>query len=695
MNKKAAFHEFIFTYKPHIIVGTETWLSPDISNNEVISAEWNYNIYRKDRPDSYGGVMIAISKQINSHEITALQTNCELLWTQVAIGNRNKLYIGAYYRPHVGDQNSIDELNLSLQKLNETTKDVEIWLIGDFNAPCINWESMSLFTNRTHVTAHSSLIDVMQEHGLEQIVNQPTRHQNILDLFFLNHPSVKHTIDILPGLGDHDIVCVDIEMRSKINKQNPRQIYLYYRADWDSIKEDLTNLLHSSDFSSTDTKTVDELWIKFKDTILHSVRSHIPHKLTRTRCDLPWLTSDIRKQIKKRNKLYHQYKTSHLPEIRSRFLQLKSDIQRQMRQSHDAYISRLITDSEDRTSSINPKRFWSFIKKLRKDSNGIQPLKVDGNIITDSKEKANIFNSHFRSVFTNELDENLPDKGPSPHPLMEDITITTPGIFTLLQNLNIHKASGPDTISTRLLKETAEVTAPILKLIFEKSLATGEVPYDWRIANVTPVYKKGERCVPKNYRPISLTSTCSKVLEHIISSYLMKHLESNNLLYEFQHGFRHNRSCETQLVSFINDLAKSYDNGKQTDVIFMDIAKAFDTVPHKRLRSKLQWYGIVGNTYQWISSFLSDRHQKVVIDNVSSHSVTVVSGVPQGTVLGPILFIIYINDVVENIKHSKIRLFADDIVLYKEISAVRDAQQLQEDLESLQLWEGTCMATQI
>ena len=121
----------------------------------------------------------------------------------------------------------------------------------------------------------------------------------------------------------------------------------------------------------------------------------------------------------------------------------------------------------------------------------------------------------------------------------------------------------------------------------------------------------------------------------------------------------------------------------------MNIAKAFDTVPHKRLRFNLQWYGIVGNTYQWISSFLSDRHQKVVIDNVSSDSVSVVSGVPQGTVLGTILFIIYINDVIENIKHSKIQLFADDIVLYKEISAVRDAQQLQEDLESLQLWEGT------
>ena len=160
---------------------------------------------------------------------------------------------------------------------------------------------------------------------------------------------------------------------------------------------------------------------------------------------------------------------------------------------------------------------------------------------------------------------------------MGNINITTPGIQTLLQNLNIHKASGPD-----------------------RSLHTGDVPYDWRIANVTPIYKKGERCDPQNYRPISLTSICCKILEHIISSHLMKHLENNNLLlYEYQHGFRHDRSCETQLasISFINDLAKSYDNDKQTDVILMDIAKAFDTVPHNRLRHKLQWYGIIGNIF--------------------------------------------------------------------------------------------------
>jgi len=689
VNKKADFQEFINCHKPDIIIGTETWLSASICDNEIVPAEFNYNIYRKDRADGYGGVMVAVSKVIPSYEMTALQTECELLWIHVVIGNGSKLLVGAYYKPHIDDQHSIDELSLSLQKLNETTKDAKVWLIGDFNAPCIDWESMSLFTNRTHVATHYALIDVMLEYGLEQIVDQPTRHQNILDLFFLNHPNDEYTVNILPGLGDHDIVSVDINVQHQINKLCRREIYLYDRADWDSIRQDVISLMDTSEFNSPDDRTVDELWMKFKDTVMQSMRSHIPRKFTRTRCDLPWLTSTIRKQIRKRNKLYHQYKTSHSEDVRTRFLTLKHDIQRQLRQSHDAHISKLITtNSEDGSQSINTKKFWSFIKKLKKDSNGVQALKVDGEVILNSKEKANAFNSYFKSVFSNEP-EKIPNKGSSPHPIMGSIEVTTAGIVSLLHNLDAHKASGPDEISTRFLKETAAVTAPVLRIIFEKSLETGNIPYDWRVANVAPIYKKGERSAPQNYRPISLTSTVSKVLEHIISSHLMKHLENNNILHESQHGFRHNRSCETQLISFINDLCKSYDSGKQTDVILMDIAKAFDTVPHNRLRHKLQWYGVTGNSYRWISSFLRDRYQRVTIDNVSSDLVAVTSGVPQGTVLGPILFIIYMNDVVDNIKYSKIRLFADDIILYKEIETERDVQQLQEDLNSLQQWEAT------
>ena len=329
----------------------------------------------------------------------------------------------------------------------------------------------------------------------------------------------------------------------------------------------MDNLAKSSYFNSAHTKSVHELWLKFKDTALHSMRSHIPHRLSRTRHDLPRVTLLIRKQIRKCNNFYYKFKRSGSPELHHKFLQVKHAVQKQIWQSYSAYVSDLITpNQDDRNSPTNLKKFWTFIKSLRKDDCDIQALKVNDEIITDGKRKAEVLNNHFKS---NQPSELPPEKGSSPRPLMPDICITTPGIISLLQGLNVYKASGPDLMSTRFL-ETAEVIAPVLKLIFEASLNSGEIPHDWKIANMTPIFKKEEYCLPQNYRAISLTSVVSKVMEHIISSQLMKHLENNHILYEFQHGFHHNRSWETQLVSFMNGITKNYDHGQQTDVTLID-----------------------------------------------------------------------------------------------------------------------------
>ena len=179
---------------------------------------------------------------------------------------------------------------------------------------------------------------------------------------------------------------------------------------------------------------------------------------------------------------------------------------------------------------------------------------------------------------------------------MPEISITTSGISKLLQNLNIHKAIGPDQINVKILRELQDILASILEIIFNHSLNTGIVPSDWKIdvfqANITSLFKKGDRSQPNTYRPISLTSIVSKLFEHILSSNIRKHLESNNILHHCQHGFRQFHSCETQLISLVQDLTLNFDEDIQTDLISMDFAKAFDTVPHHRLLYKLQWYGI-------------------------------------------------------------------------------------------------------
>ena len=233
------------------------------------------------------------------------------------------------------------------------------------------------------------------------------------------------------------------------------------------------------------------------------------------------------------------------------------------------------------------------------------------------------------------------------------------------------------------MRETSSTIAPILTIIFQCSLDTGIIPDDWKTANIVPIHKKNDRSKPANYRPISLTCITSKLFEHIIASHIMQHLEINGILYDLQHGFRQNRS------SFIHELMFNHDRDIQTDVVLTDFAKAFEKVPHKRLLYKLHWYGIRGSVHQWIQSFLSNRTQRVVIDSILSSPLSVTSGVPQGTVLGPLLFLVYINDLPDYIKHSTIRLFADDCILYRSIKCEHDALLLQEDIYSFYIWTRT------
>ena len=261
----------------------------------------------------------------------------------------------------------------------------------------------------------------------------------------------------------------------------------------------------------------------------------------------------------------------------------------------------------------------------------------------------------------------------------------------MLTKLNIHKATGPDGLSARVLKECSSEIAPVLAYIFNESLAQGAVPDDWRLANVTPVFKKGEKYDAANYRSLSLTCICCKTLEHILVSNINKHLAFESILADCQHGFRSQRSCETQLVQFYHDIVENLDGAynrghKQTDLIIMDFAKAFDKVPHRRLLYKLRYYGIRGTTLQWITSWLSGRSQKVVLDGQASDPAPVLSGVPQGSDLGPVLFLIFINDLPDNIR-SSVRLFADNCVLFRNINSPKDCEILQEDLNSLARWE--------
>jgi len=292
---------------------------------------------------------------------------------------------------------------------------------------------------------------------------------------------------------------------------------------------------------------------------------------------------------------------------------------------------------------------------------------------------------HFSSVFTRRDKRVLPPSEKQYKSKLPPLNITTPRIEKLLTSLKVAKAVGPDNIPNIILKTCAKQLTPGIRQIFQTSVDSGELPSDWVNANVTPVFKSGDVHLPENYRPVSLTSVLCKNLQDIICKHLLDHFERNNILTNLNHGFRSGFSCETQLLVTMNDLLSFYDEGIQTDVIILDFSKAFDTVPHDEILYKLECFGITGTIHTWLKTFLTKRFMQVVVDGEVSQKSTVDSGVPQGTVLGPLMFLCHINDLPLSVK-SQVRLFADDCLLYRKIKTQKEFDILQNDLKELEKW---------
>ena len=529
------------------------------------------------------------------------------------------------------------------------------------------------------------MIDIAMDNNFSQIVDKPTRDNNILDLCFTNCPSFVNEITVQAGISDHDVVIVNASIKAKFVKRPRRKIFLFNKGDYESIASEMRSFNDQLTSKRVSEMDIDTLWSSFRDTLQLSMDQHIPSKLSSSKPSQPWITNATKREIRKKQRLYKKARKSNSTILWDQFKTLRRRTDRKIKKQYKTYVRDVIGTS---LQSENTKPFWNFIKTKKQEVFGISALSVAGRTISSAKEKAETLNNQFCSIFTEEDLSNIPDTGRNSVPDLPSLNVTTPGVEKLLQNLKVNKASGPDNIPARVLKECSSTVAPILQKVFQKSLDCGVLPKDWRQANVSPIFKKGDRSNPANYRPVSLTCISCKLLEHIIHSHIMGHIDHYHLFTDLQHGFRKERSCETQLAALTEDLAKILDRRSQVDLIIMDFSKAFDVVPHQRLLSKLHCLGIRNNIKDWIGNFLTTRQQTVIIDGEKSENSPVTSGVPQGTVLGPLLFLMYINDLPESTT-SQVRLFADDCILYREISSNDDCVALQQDIDSLCEWEKT------
>ena len=423
------------------------------------------------------------------------------------------------------------------------------------------------------------------------------------------------------------------------------------------------------------------MWICFRTKLLQLTRECIPCGTFSSSKRPPWLNRNVKKLINLRDKLSKKAKRTIVNHaLTDKLKNIRNKVKNSVLLAQKTYIHDIVGDIKN-----SPSRFYKYINSKRMDGHNIPPINMPAKQAVTDRDKSEALNNYFASVFTTENTNLIPNIHHQT-PFMKNFTITENGVYILLSKLNPKKAVGPDNISPRVLVECAREVAPMLTYIFNQSLDSGEVPDDWKQANISPIFKKGRKDLAENYRPVSLTSVVSKVFEHIIFSNVAKHLERYSILTPKQHGFRSGHSCESQLICAIDDWSRILDKKSHVDIAILDFSKAFDTVPHQRLKNKLIAYGITGKTLTWILSFLSNRKQRVQINGSQSSWVPVLSGVPQGTVLGPLLFLIYINDIVKNI-NSNIRLFADDCVIYREIKTQTDCQVLQSDLNTLCDWQ--------
>ncbi len=667
-----------------VITLSETWLRPE-DNDKNFQLDGYQAVHRKDRSIGtvgYGGVLAWVSNSIACKRRSDLEHDeIEAMWLELSPSN-NKIFLCVLYRPPTANSSVWDLLQESFDTV-QSNYNCKLMIIGDINADF-------------HTRAGKALLNFADSNNLSIHNNEPTRittdTATVLDQCLSNFPTLVSESQILPPVAssDHCVLAVTCNFKMKMPVAYKRTMWSFDRGNYDAYRNEIKNTDWEQCFCKELFDVVVNSWT---EKILMIARKHIPNKIVTVRPrDKPWYNAHLRLLQRQKKRLFNIFRKYRTQENWIRFKDIRSFYNVELKRTKDVYEQKR-NDELAKNENRNSKKWWKLIKEATQESGTyecIPPMKMNNEYITNDEAKANLINDDFVSIAS--VDDNHVDDLPrgrlvEPENAFFELVITEEDVTDQLSNLDTSKAYGPDAISPRLLKEGGQPMARLLHRLFTLSLTKCEFPTSWKSANVIPLYKKGDKDLVSNYRPISLLSSVSKVFEKIVFKYVYNYFKDNYIISDFQSGFLPGRSTTTQLIEVYHKFCKAVDDGKEVRVIFLDIAKAFDKVWHRGLLHKLHKAGIDGKLLDWFSSYLSSRRQKVVVNGQSSNWRPISAGVPQGSVLGPLLFLLYINDLAFEVKYCNIRFFADDTCLFIEVDN-RDgtAAKLNEDLEKINRW---------
>ena len=698
-NKLDELEQFIETNDIQILAVTETKLDKTVGE-----AQYSINDFHppltKHRTRHGGGVALYVHKSLPVQRLCNIEIGEEeWVWAKIKTHDFTLLVNCIYLPPTLLADRLQNFLNTFTESYcrAQTHLPTAIISLGDFNAGNIYLADQSGIQHSGITSFDQKLRETMQMLDLNQIIDQPTRiahnTNNLRDLIFTSNSSIVQHSGVLSSFAnlDHFPIYAELNFVSPSLTRDTELI----TTIWDYQKMDamlLTNMLLTIDWTGIVEKDVDTATSEFIAALNYAASTAIPRRhLKRKRNSKSWISTDLKRNIRKRDRLFKRAKETQSSYDWARWRHQRNAVSNMNRQLKSEYIKaqveKLLTQKND------PYKYHKTLRSItyRTRDDTIPPLLgPDGDVVTNDQDKATIFVNHFAAQSTIDVPDNhAPPTSITNEqvPTLEHITTSEQEVLRILNTLDTNKSTGPDGLPAKFLKLTALLIAKPLSQLFNKSLSLGVYPKDFKKANVKPIFKnKGSPSDPTCYRPISILPVISKVFEKIVHRHIYDHIIGHALLSDKQSGFRRNHSTELQLHYLNQKLHESLDSGNDFTAIYLDISKYFDKIWHEGLLHKCKnEFGITGSLLNWLKSYLSDRSQRVQVRNSSSGPREINAGCPQGSVLGPLLALIYLNNLSQRI-NNEILLFADDTSLYASHTATNlptIQASLQKDLNEI------------